>query len=82
VVYFAQVGDGEVREMSQLAPEMGLGTGVAVEVWNEFLNRWSHGFEVEEVAGTDFRLRRRSDGEVLPQVFPGSRLRRAAPRSG
>lgn len=43
-----------------------------IEVRNRFDGSWSHGFEiVEHVAGTDprFRLRRLSDGHILPALF-------------
>jgi hypothetical protein len=47
---------------------------VVVEVRNRFDGSWSHGFEVMETAGDDvsgpkFRLRRLSDGYVLPEWF-------------
>jgi hypothetical protein len=51
------------------------GPGAAVEVVNRFERRWSRGFEVVEVVTGGYRVRRRSDGSVLPVVFPESALR-------
>lgn len=47
---------------------------VLVEVRNRFDGTWSHGFEVVESVigekdGTQFRLRRLSDGYLLPVLF-------------
>ena len=43
--------------------------GTRVEVWNQFNQRWTRMFEVAEVIGDECRLRRLSDGHVLPQSF-------------
>ena len=46
---------------------------VVIEVRNRFDGSWSHGFEVveaiDEPAGPRFRLRRLSDGTLLPDLF-------------
>ena len=43
-----------------------------MEVRNRFCASWSGDFEVAERAGNGYRVRRRSDGYVLPTVFgPG-----------
>jgi hypothetical protein len=49
-------------------------SGTRVEVRSRFNRAWARGFEVVESvadAGTDpgYRIRRRSDGSVLPVVF-------------
>jgi hypothetical protein len=48
--------------------------GTVVEVRSRFDGRWCTGFEVAEVvatpAGPAFRIRRRSDGAMLPALFP------------
>ncbi len=55
--------------------------GQPVEVRNRFDGLWSGGFEVVEgvegVEGVDggYRVRRRSDGAVLPGVFRGDEVR-------
>jgi hypothetical protein len=47
--------------------------GTHVEVRSRFDQRWARGFEIEErvddQAGLQYRLRRRSDGSVLPALF-------------
>ena len=41
--------------------------GAPVAVRNRYTRSWSVGFEIETVAGPDvFRVRRQSDGAVLP----------------
>lgn len=45
------------------------------EVWNEFAESWSPGFEVVDETDHGFRLRRRSDGMVLPREFPKTDIR-------
>jgi hypothetical protein len=43
--------------------------GTPVEVWNTYLGRWSRGFLIGEVDAAGVRLRRRSDGALLPALF-------------
>ena len=43
--------------------------GTPVEVRSSFDRRWTRGFRVESVEGGGYRLRRVSDGSVLPTVF-------------
>lgn len=57
---------------------------LAVEVRSTFRKgHWSGGFEVAEVIrqqqGEFFRLRRRSDGAVLPALFAAEDIRQARP---
>ncbi len=49
--------------------------GTRVEVWNDFNQRWTSMFEVAEVAGNECRVRRLSDGQVLPATFGPEVLR-------
>lgn len=58
--------------------------GTRVEVRSRFEPSWSRGFEVAEVVdehddpsidGRAYRVRRRSDGEVLPALFSEEELR-------
>ncbi len=46
-----------------------------VEVRTGFDRSWTSGFTVEEQTPTGYRLRRRSDGRVLPRVFPFEEVR-------
>jgi hypothetical protein len=54
--------------------------GTHVEVRNRFDARWSRGFEVAEQvregpAHVRYKLRRRSDGAILPAFFEADDLR-------
>ena len=54
---------------------MDLRPGTRVEVWNNFDQRWTTMFEVAEVSGEECRVRRLSDGHVLPQAFSAEMVR-------
>jgi hypothetical protein len=70
----------------QRAPVGGAATGPAlwagtlVEVRSGLDGSWQGGFVVEEVTATGYRLRRESDGAVLPEL-PHDRVRRRRTRS-
>ena len=49
--------------------------GRSVEVRNRFDGSWSGGFEIVEWVDGGCRVRRRSDGAVLPGVFRGDEVR-------
>ena len=50
--------------------EQPLTKGTPVDVRSRFVGSWSRGFEVaERVADRGYRVRRISDGTVLPDVF-------------
>lgn len=52
--------------------------GTRVEVRVRFDQRWASGFEIAEVVPGDppgYRIRRRSDGSVLPTVFGPDEVR-------
>jgi hypothetical protein len=53
--------------------------GEGVQVRNRFDGDWVQGFEVAEVQeggnGTRFRLRRQSDGWILPALFSDDEIR-------
>lgn len=63
--------------------------GTRVEVRSRFDQRWARGFEVAEVLAPpeisleppSYRVRRRSDGSVLPAVFVDDDLREEKKRS-
>ena len=50
--------------------------GVRVEVRSGFDGTWTSGFQIEEVTDSGYRLRRRSDSELLPGVFAFANVRR------
>lgn len=56
--------------------------GARVEVRSRFEGRWARGFEVVEVVPDGYRLRRRSDGSVLPAVFAPDDVRAERRRQG
>lgn len=50
--------------------------GTRVEVQTGFDGSWASGFEVAEVFPDDYRLRRRSDDELLPTTIPAAKVRK------
>jgi hypothetical protein len=56
--------------------------GTRVEVRSRFDDRWARGFEVTEVLPAGYRLRRLSDGSVLPVAFPFDDVRRERRKQG
>jgi hypothetical protein len=50
--------------------------GTRVEVRTGFERDWTTGFQVEAVSDTGYRLRRRSDKQVLPVEFAFADVRR------
>ena len=61
--------------------------GQHIELRNEFTGKWSGGFEVVDVVQlerdrrpiTAYRVKRCSDGSVLPALFPPKRIRPISP---
>jgi hypothetical protein len=56
--------------------------GTRVEVRSRFDARWARGFEVAEVLPEGYRLRRLSDGSVLPAEFSFDDVRRERKKQG
>jgi hypothetical protein len=60
--------------------------GTRVEVRSRFDRAWSRGFEVAELVpgehGAQYRLRRRSDGSVLPALFTEDDVREETRHKG
>ena len=61
-------------------PSAPLPPGTHVEARSSLDGSWQPGFQVAEVTETGYRLRRESDGEVLPEL-PRDRVRRRRHRS-
>ena len=61
-----------------------LGPGTRVEVRSGYGTSWARGFEVAGVDGdgAQYRVRRVSDGQVLPETFDHEALRREGPAAG
>jgi hypothetical protein len=51
--------------------------GQLVEVHTKFNNTWSAGFEIAEVTPAGYRVRRTSDGSMLPGVTSEADVRAA-----
>lgn len=58
-----------------------LAVGTKVEVRRKFDDKWASGFEVAETSPLGYRLRRLSDGEMIPVPFPADVVRREKKRS-
>jgi len=56
--------------------------GTKVEVRSRFDQRWSRGFEVAEASPDGYRIRRMSDGEVLPVLFGTDEVREEHKKQG
>lgn len=56
--------------------------GSKVEVRRRFDQHWSRGFEVAESLDDGYRLKRLSDGSVLPVVFDADEVRPEKKKSG
>ena len=54
---------------------MTLRPGVKVEVRTAFDRSWAKGFEVAAVTDDGYRLRRLSDGSLLPVTMPSENVR-------
>lgn len=50
--------------------------GTRIEVRTGFDRSWATGFEVHEVTEQGYRVRRRSDDQVLPVPIPSSDVRK------
>ena len=61
--------------MNAEAPVDELEPGTRVDVRSRFDARWSHGFEVAEAVPGGYRIRRLSDGALLPTDFPTDEIR-------
>jgi len=66
----------------RLLPSLLMEPGTRVEVRSRFEQAWARGFDVEEVVfhierGGEprYRLRRRSDGSILPALFDADDVR-------
>jgi hypothetical protein len=56
--------------------------GTPVDVRNRYQGTWVRGFEVAEGTDEGYRLRRLSDGTILPELFSRDDIRRQRSRQG
>ncbi len=72
----------EIRSRRAHPAGSNLRPGDAVEVLNRFDGAWHRGFEIAAVErnpfGPSYRLRRCSDGSVLPTTFPAGAIEACA----
>jgi hypothetical protein len=59
-----------------------LAPGTTVDVRNRYVGAWSSGFEVAEPLQDGYRVRRLSDGSVLPDVFTNDDVRAQRHKTG
>ena len=62
-------------EMPAEATSETIEPGTRVDVRSRFDARWAHGFEIAEATDGGYRIRRLSDGTVLPTEFPFDEVR-------
>ena len=58
-----------------------LSEGDRVEIRRRFDGQWARGFEIVEITEKGYRVRRVSDGELLPVEFSEVDVRQARKRS-
>lgn len=67
-------GEGLMVQNGETAFDLTPGT--PVDVRNRYVGSWSHGFEVaESINGNGYRVRRMSDGSILPEPLSREELR-------
>ena len=68
--------------MNAEAAGNGIEPGTRVDVRSRFDARWTHGFEVAETVSGGYRIRRLSDGALLPTEFAAADVRPERKKSG
>jgi hypothetical protein len=68
-----------VAPQTRSGPEL-LGAGTPVDVRSRYVGTWSRGFEVAEIVGDTYLVRRLSDGTVLPSEFSSDDVRMRRPK--
>ena len=67
--------EGQILDLVEVIT---IALGTTVEVRRRFDQAWARGFEVAAAAEDGYRLRRQSDGAVLPVSFPADDVRRSS----
>ena len=76
------MGDTAVKPTEAALADASFQPGTRVEVRQRFDLKWARGFEVAEVVAAGYRIRRRSDGSVLPVDFTHDEVREERKRQG
>ena len=63
------------RPADQPGPTVSFAPDTRVEVWCPSLDRWVEGFEAISVGADGWTVRRRSDGQTIPDRFAVERVR-------
>ena len=71
---------GEAVAQQNRADDELLAAGTPVDVRSRYLGTWSRGFEVAELVGDAYRVRRLSDDSVLPSEFSSDDVRVQRPK--
>ena len=71
---------GETMAPQVQPDEEVLVAGTPVDVRSRYVGSWSRGFEVAEIVGDSYRVRRLSDGSVLPAEFSSDDVRARRPK--
>jgi hypothetical protein len=71
---------GEAVAQQTRSGDEPLAAGTPVDVRSRYLGTWSRGFEVAETLGDVYRVRRLSDGSVLPSEFSSDDVRMQRPK--
>lgn len=77
----------QIRDTGHAPYDDGVRPGTRVEVRSRFESKWTRGFEVADRAESDalgaatYKVRRRSDGSILPVTFSEADLREENRRS-
>ena len=71
---------GETVAPQTRSEEELLTAGTPVDVRSRYVGSWSRGFEVAEIVGDAYRVRRLSDGSVLPSEFASDDVRVRSPK--
>jgi hypothetical protein len=73
-------GDATTHNHSNAVSRVGT-VGTKVEVRTRFDGTWSQGFEIADVEDDGYRIKRMTDGTVLPSLFHRHEVRRERRRA-
>jgi hypothetical protein len=71
-----------IRIMDDSAEVVELEIGSHVEVRDRYQGTWSRGFEISAIEENGYRIKRISDGAILPGIFSTDEVRPSRRRQG